>query len=160
MKVSYLLGATATAVFIAAAASASSAQPVPLPRDEVREMYSGNTWMWNPGGGYFAPDGSFHGWTRDDEYGLMYGSGRWSVEIGGQLCYSARWYYGDTSSAGTECFAHWVSNGAVLQRDERNLGDWYVFGRRRAPGDYSSPQLRGGDRVTAQMPDRGTRLQR
>lgn len=122
-------------------------------------MYSGNTWVWDEGAGYFAPNGTFQAWTMNDEYGLMHASGRWFVEIGGQLCYSARWFFDNTSSMSQDCFAHMASNGSVLQRDERELGQWYVFGRMNGAGELNSRRVRHGNLVAPHMPAHAAALQ-
>jgi hypothetical protein len=145
MKTHYLLGAAVTVIaLVAVPATSSAVGPTPLAPQEVQALYSGNTWVWDNGAGYFAPDGSFQAWTQDSQYGLMQATGRWSVEIGGQLCYSARWHYQDTSSTSQDCFAHRASNGAILQRDERALGEWYVFN--------VAQNLRPGNLVAARAP--------
>ena len=123
MKTHSVLGIAVMAlstVFVPA--SSATAEPVPLRPQEVRAMYSGNTWVWDKGAGYFAPNGTFQAWTMDGEYGLMHATGRWFVEIGGQLCYSARWHYGNTSSTSQDCFAHHAANASILQRDSASLG--------------------------------------
>lgn len=145
-----VFGAAAIASGLLFGPASVSAEPVPLQPHEVHQMYSGKTWVWDTGGGYFAPDGSFQAWTQDSEYGLMYAIGRWSVEIGGQLCYTARWYYANKSDPSRDCFAHWESNGSVLQRDEREGGDWYVH-------DLSS--LRPGNLVAPKVPQLSAQIQ-
>lgn len=144
MNIHSLFSAAAvTLSLVAVPASGVANEPAPLAPHEVHAMYGGKTWVWDEGAGYFAPDGSFQAWTQDREYGLMHATGRWSVEVGGQLCYSARWFYQDTSSTSEDCFAHRTANGRILQRDERELGGWYVFG---------SSDLREGNLVAARVP--------
>ena len=151
MKFQSLLGAAAVvSLLVLAPTGETRAESVPLGPQEVQAMYSGKTWVWDAGAGYFAPNGMFQGFTRDREYGLMYATGRWSVELGGQLCYSARWYYRNTSTTSKDCFAHRSSNGAVLQRDERDGGQWYV---------HNLGRLRNGNLVAAQVPQLKGRLQ-
>lgn len=141
-------------------ANSATAEPVPLKLQEVRAMYSGNTWVWDSGAGYFAPNGTFQAWTTDAEYGRMHATGRWFVEIGGQLCYSARWFYQDTSSTSQDCFAHMASNGSVLQRDERELGPWYVFGRTNGAGELNSRRVQRGNLVAPHLPAHAAALTR
>jgi hypothetical protein len=160
MNIHSLFGAAAMAsILVFGPAGGAAAEPVPLQPQEVRAMYSGNTWVWDEGAGYFAPNGTFQAWTRDGEYGLMHATGRWFVEIGGQLCYSARWFYQNTSSTSQDCFAHHVSNGSILQRDERNRGQWYVFGRRDAAGAVTARGLQSGNLVAPHLPARAAVLQ-
>jgi hypothetical protein len=158
MRMHHLLGSAAMALLLVGLPASSGAdQPVPLQPQEVRNMYSGKTWVWDAGGGYFAPNGTYQAWTQDSEYGLMHATGRWTVEIGGQLCYSARWHYANTSNTSQDCFAHLDSNGAVLQRNERDGGQWYRFGRRSGSG-YDSPRLRQGNLVATHIPQRAAGL--
>lgn len=159
MNIHSLVGAVAVAsVLVFGPAGGAAAEPVPLQPREVRAMYSGNTWVWDKGAGYFAPNGAFQAYTRDDKYGLMHATGRWSVEIGGQLCYSARWFYDSTSSTSRDCFAHHASNGSILQRDERKRGQWYVFGRRGAAGGLTARGLKNGNLVARHLPARAAAL--
>ena len=160
MKKHLVLGLAAMALStVFMSAGNAIAEPVPLQPQEVHAMYSGNTWVWDKGAGYFAPNGTFQAWTTDDEYGRMHATGRWFVELGGQLCYSARWYFGNTSSTSQDCFAHLASNGSVLQRDERELGQWYVFGRRNSAGELTSRRVQHGNLVARHLPAHAAALQ-
>src|SRR5690606_2091616 len=68
------------------------------------KMYSGKTWIWSNGGGYFAPDNRFVAWTGSKSKG-SYARGTWSVSDG-RVCTKADWIDKSGSHPSKVCFEH------------------------------------------------------
>lgn len=125
-----------------------AARQVPLAAHEVRALYSGKTWVWRKGAGYFSPNGSFRAWSKDSKLGMGHATGRWSVQLGGQLCFTARWFYRSRDVKSQDCFTHRHFRGAILQRKEPD-GAWYIFKHKRVRRGDEYTKLRKGNLVPA-----------
>ena len=117
---------------------------------ELRQMYSGRTWMWSEGGGYFHPNGTFHGAVGNGATTAFVARGTWSAGAQGELCFSALWNGQVGRNDERTCFYHRAEGGKILQRKGQS-GEWYTF--RSAPGragdEYN--KLVQGDRVSPKL---------
>lgn len=130
-----------------AQASALATESDALGFGEVRshkllQMYSGKTWVWKDGGGYFAPDKRFIAWTGSKSKG-SYARGTWSVSDG-RICTKAEW----VSSSGTHpakvCFEHRLQKHIMYQRKNPG-GKWYIFRHAKLLKSDEAAKLRRGD---------------
>jgi hypothetical protein len=124
---------------------------------EIRQMYSGRTWMWSEGGGYFDPSGSFHAAVGDSATTAFLARGTWSAGAQGELCFSALWNGQIGKNDERTCFYHKAEGGKILQR-KGQTGEWYAF--RNAPGRASDEynKLVQGNRIGTKMGDLRARL--
>ena len=129
---------------------AFAARQVPLGASQVRALYSGKTWVWPKGAGYFSPNGSFRAWSKDSKLGTSHARGRWSVQLGGQLCFTARWFYRTKDVKSQDCFTHRYYRGAILQRKEPD-GAWYIFKHKRVRRGDEYLKLRRGNLLPARV---------
>lgn len=124
------------------AASAS-----PLSAQALEALYSGRTWKWKDGGGYFSADRHrFIAWSQKGRV-WSYAQGRWYATDSGKLCLQAYWVSKTGSSSDTTCFLHREQDGVIYQK--RSLGgSWYVFRNNPPrPTDEAAKLLRG-DRIS------------
>lgn len=107
-----------------AAANALAASP--LSATALEAIYSGRTWKWKDGGGFFSgKKNRFIAWSRNGR-AWSYGQGRWYATNNGKLCMQAYWLSKTGGGSDTSCFLHRQKDGVIYQK--RNLtGDWYVF---------------------------------
>lgn len=122
----------------------------PLTATEVEELFSGRTWNWQAGGGYFAPDHEFRAWSRDEFRRPGYAIGRWRATDAGLLCFEAPWRFAGNRNFDESCFRHRVADGTIYQRAEP-AGSWFVLrsdpprqddaGQALVPGDQIGPYV-------------------
>ena len=109
--------------------------------EKLAKMYSGKTWIWPNGGGYFAPDNSFLAWTGAKSRG-SYAKGTWSVSDG-RVCTKADWVNKGGSSPARVCFEHRLQNQVMYQRKVPG-GKWYIFRHARLlKSDEAAKFVRG-----------------
>ena len=144
------LTAAAALMLLAGPDVAHSQQPVPqdaapLGAAELRELYSDQTWRWDDGAGYFAPDGEFHAVTDVEGRDYAYTIGTWRTTEQGQICFEGEWNSADDSGEVTTCFSHVQADGTIYQRAEPD-GEWVVFRSPDEAGEYT--RFAQGDWVT------------
>jgi len=117
---------------------------------ELRQMYSGRTWMWSEGGGYFDPSGTFHAAVGSGATSAFVARGTWTAGAQGELCFSAMWNGQVGRNDERTCFYHRAEGGKILQRKGQS-GEWYTF--RSAPGKASDEynKLVRGDRISPKL---------
>lgn len=128
----------------ATAKLAAAAKPMSVPALEA--LYSGKTWKWQTGGGYFSPERHrFTGWSEKGDV-WSYGKGRWKASFGGKVCMQAVWYYQTGYGNNSTCFLHREKDGVIYQKPALG-GEWYVF--RHNPGRRGDEARKfvSGDRV-------------
>jgi hypothetical protein len=144
----------AVSIPAAAVASGSEAPSAPpgkqMSASEVRKLYRGKTWMWNDGGGYFAPDGRFQAAMGSDRDTGSFVTGTWQVRRSGRLCFAGAWTVQGKRSYDTSCFAHRVVGNVIYQRKEPS-GDWYVFRSEPPKPEDEIKKLIGGDQIEAKL---------
>jgi hypothetical protein len=143
-------GAVSLAVQASSAADLYDRTSRPLGAAELADIYSGKTWQWEAGAGYFGPGGHFKGWSSNDAGTLGYGIGGWSAVDDGRLCIEAAWHYGGEEAEISECFGHRQADGAVYQRVEP-AGEWYVFRSQPPRPDDEANRITPGDEVTSRI---------
>lgn len=119
----------------------------PLSAQALEALYSGRTWKWKDGGGYFSADRHrFIAWSQKGRV-WSYAQGRWYATDSGKLCLQAYWVSKTGSSSDTTCFLHREQDGVIYQK--RSLGgNWYVFRNNPPrPTDEAAKLLRG-DRIS------------
>ncbi len=119
----------------------------PLSAQALEALYSGRTWKWKDGGGYFSADRHrFIAWSQKGRV-WSYAQGRWYATDSGKLCLQAYWVSKTGSSSDTTCFLHREQDGVIYQK--RSLGgSWYVFRNNPPrPTDEAAKLLRG-DRIS------------
>ena len=127
------------------AIKAASAQP--LSAEALEALYSGKTWKWKDGGGYFSADRHrFIAWSQKGG-AWSYGQGRWYATNNGKLCLQAYWVNKMSGGGDTTCFLHREQDDVIYQK--RSLGGtWYVFRNNPPrPTDEAAKLLRG-DRIS------------
>lgn len=108
---------------------------------KLAKMYSGKTWIWSNGGGYFAPDHRFIAWTGAKSSG-SYARGTWSVRDG-RVCTQANWVSKAGSSPARVCFLHRLNKHIMYQRKVPG-GKWYIFRHARLlKSDEAAKFVRG-----------------
>ncbi|KAB2665504.1 DUF995 domain-containing protein [Brucella tritici] len=124
------------------AASAS-----PLSAQALEALYSGRTWKWKDGGGYFSADRHrFIAWSQKGRV-WSYAQGRWYATDSGKLCLQAYWVSKTGSSSDTTCFLHREQDGVIYQK--RSLGgSWYVFRNNPPRSTDEAAKLLRGDRIS------------
>ena len=124
-----------------------AAAAAPLSADALEALYSGKSWEWKDGGGYFSADRHrFIAWSQKGR-AWSYGQGRWYATNRGKLCLQAYWVNKMSGGSDTTCFLHREKDGVIYQK--RSLGgSWYVFRNNPPrPTDEAAKLLRG-DRVS------------
>jgi hypothetical protein len=122
----------------------------PMAAAEVRKLFSGKTWLWQGGGGYLDPSGSFIGVVGNDAATGAYAEGKWEVNDKGQLCHSEEWNSRSGKSNATTCYSHHSWGKAIYQRKEPD-GAWYVFQSARARKADPANNLVQGNRIIDQV---------
>jgi len=124
------------------AASAS-----PLSAQALEALYSGRTWKWKDGGGYFSADRHrFIAWSQKGR-AWSYAQGRWYATDSGKLCLQAYWVSKTGSSSDTTCFLHREQDGVIYQK--RSLGgSWFVFRNNPPRSTDEAAKLLRGDRIS------------
>lgn len=127
-------------------AGAKSAAPGrAMTASELRQLYSGKTWVWANGGGYMDPSGRFLGVAGKD-----YTRGTWRTSGNGTMCFGGVWTGGSKRSRGQACFAHRIQGDTIYQRKNPS-GTWYAFKNSPARGTDEFSKLVEGDRVSGQL---------
>jgi len=121
-----------------------------MKESELKDIYSGKTWMWSSGGGYFNPDGSFIAYVGGSRDRSTYAKGKWFAENDGTMCFEATWYTRSNNSASTTCFEHRKRGTMVYQRKPPS-GPWYVFKHAPTRQQDEINKLRRGDRISSQI---------
>ncbi|MET4636094.1 DUF995 domain-containing protein [Kaistia defluvii] len=156
-----IMGAALSTLLVAGASAAPASKTddvtaklaiaaTPMSAQALEALYSGKTWKWKDGGGYFSSDRHrFTGWSQKGD-AWSYGKGRWQVNNSGKLCMPAVWYYRTGYSNNVTCFLHREKDGVIYQKPALG-GSWYVFQhnpvrvgdevRKLAPGDRVSKPL-------------------
>lgn len=127
--------------------AATAVAAAPLSARALEALYSGRTWKWKDGGGYFSADRHrFIAWSQKGR-AWSYGQGRWYATDSGKLCLRAYWVNKMGGGGDTTCFLHREKEGVIYQK--RSLGGtWYVFRNNPPrPSDEAAKLLRG-DRVS------------
>ena len=125
------------------AVALKAAAASPLSAGALEALYSGRTWQWKDGGGYFSADRHrFIAWSQKGR-AWSYGQGRWYATDSGKLCLQAYWTSKTGGGSDTTCFLHRQKNGVIYQK--RSLGGtWYVFrSNPPRPTDEAAKLLRG-----------------
>ena len=144
------IAAIGLAIQAASAADLRDAMSAPLGAAEVADIYSDKTWRWEDGAGYFGRGGEFKAWSTDDTGTPGYGTGRWTSDDAGRLCFNATWQYGSNSTQVSECFGHRRADGALYQRVEPT-GEWYAFRSQPIQPDDEINRIMAGDEVTSRI---------
>jgi hypothetical protein len=129
----------------AAQAAKAAAPGRPMTPGELRDLYSGKTWMWANGGGYMDPSGRFRAVAGKD-----YARGTWQASGGGRMCFGGLWTSGTKRSQGRTCFSHRVLGDTIYQRKEPS-GTWYAFKHSPVRGTDEFSKLVEGDRISDQL---------
>lgn len=125
----------------AAAASPMSAQA-------LETLYSGRTWKWKSGGGFFAAEPRhFAGWSQKGDV-WSYGEGRWYATNAGKLCMEALWFDRSGNGGNVSCFLHREKDGVIYQKPSLG-GSWYVFSHSPVQPKDEIRKLVRGDSVSA-----------
>lgn len=124
-----------------------AAAAAPMSARALEALYSGKTWKWKDGGGYFSSDRHrFAGWSQKGD-AWSYGKGRWQVNNSGKLCMPAVWYYRTGYSNNVTCFLHREKDGVIYQKPALG-GSWYVFQHNPVRRGDEVRKLVPGDRVS------------
>lgn len=150
ISIAALAGVVGFAVLSANAADLYETRSRPLGAAELTNIYSGHTWHWEAGAGYFGPGGQFRGWSSNDAGTLGYGIGGWSAVDDGRLCIEATWHYGGETTEISECFGHRQADGSIYQRVEPS-GEWYVFRSQPPRPDDEARRITPGDEVALKV---------
>jgi hypothetical protein len=126
----------------------------PMSAQALDAIYSGKSWKWKDGGGYFASDKSFAGWQQTGPAWYYYGRGRWTTSNSGKLCMQALWYFRTGYDKNPSCILHREKDGVIYQKPALG-GEWYVFRHNPKRPDDEINRLTRGDRVSQHL----TRLQ-
>ena len=127
------------------AIKAASAQP--LSAEALEALYSGKTWKWKDGGGYFSANRHrFIAWSQKGG-AWSYGQGRWYTTNNGKLCLQAYWVNKMSGGGDTTCFLHREQDDVIYQK--RSLGGtWYVFRNNPPRSTDEAAKLLRGDRIS------------
>jgi hypothetical protein len=150
MSMVAVAGAVGLAVQASSAADLYDTTSRPLGAAELTDIYSGQTWHWESGAGYFGPGGQFQGWSSNEADTLGYGIGEWMAVDDGRLCIEATWHYGGEATELSECFGHRRADGTVYQRVEP-AGEWYVFRSQPPRPDDEVHRITPGDDVASRV---------
>jgi hypothetical protein len=120
-----------------------------LTAGELRQLYSGRTWVWSEGGGYFAPDGRFYAAVGSDAPSSYLARGKWQTGANGEMCFQALWNGQSGKSVERTCFYHKMVQGRILQK-KGDAGAWYVFrGSSRHKDEFN--KILPGDRIQSKF---------
>ncbi|GLU28944.1 DUF995 domain-containing protein [Brucella sp. NBRC 12950] len=124
-----------------------AAAAAPLSAEALEALYSGKSWKWKDGGGYFSADGHrFIAWSQKGR-AWSNGQGRWYATNRGKLCLEAYWVNKMGGGSDTTCFLHRQKGGVIYQK--RSLGgSWYVFRNNPPRSTDEAAKLLRGDRVS------------
>ena len=119
----------------------------PLSAQALEALYSGKTWKWKDGGGYFSADRHrFIAWSQKGR-AWSYGQGHWYATNRGKLCLRAYWVSKAGDGGNITCFIHRQKDGVIYQK--RSLGgDWYVFRNDPPRRTDEAAKLLRGDRIS------------
>jgi hypothetical protein len=121
-----------------------------LTEGELRQIYSGKTWVWSDGGGYFDSSGSFFAAVGSTPTSAFLARGRWMAGHQGELCFQALWNGQIGKNAETTCFYHKVTNGNILQKKGQD-GEWYTFRNARLSPKDEFRKIVIGNRISDKM---------
>jgi hypothetical protein len=142
------IGACTVAMAVPAQAADAGAMEERLTAPELRALYSGKTWVWKFGGGYFAPNGRFHAVGGSVAKPSVVDGG-WYADNLGMVCIHGWWHSQSFKPArNVTCFEHVRMGGRVWQRkfSADSDGRWYVFDTARSHrGEVR--KLKPGDRI-------------
>lgn len=150
MLIAALAGVMGFAVQSASAADLYETRSRPLGAAELTNIYSGHTWHWEDGAGYFGTGGEYRAWSSNDAGTLGYGIGGWTAIDDGRLCLEATWNYGGETTEISECFGHRQADGTIYQRVEP-AGEWYVFRSQPPRPDDEARRITPGDEVASRV---------
>ncbi len=114
-----------------------------LTKQELVELYSGKSWQWSDGIGYFSPKGQFGAFAGSGPDRTTV-KGDWEAFNTGRLCFSGVWTGRSGRRFARTCFLHRVKDGLIYQRRIPD-GEWYVF--RHNPEQDGDQKLVPGDRT-------------
>jgi hypothetical protein len=100
----------------------------PMTTAELRQLYSGKTWLWESGGGYMDPSGRFDAVSGRNRAQTTMTNGKWRTSSKGRMCFQGIWKTQSGKSHSETCFTHYVWGDVIYQRREPN-GAWYAFKR-------------------------------
>lgn len=120
--------------------------------EELEQIYSGRTWIWSEGGGYFDPNGAFYAAVGNSPTSAFLARGRWTAGSQGELCFQALWNGQVGKNAEKTCFYHKVANGNILQKRGED-GEWYVFRNARVRPKDEFRKIVLGNRISDKMSD-------
>jgi len=123
-----------------------------LSAGEVQQIYSGKTWVWSEGGGYFDPNGSFYAAVGSTPTSAFLARGRWSAGNQGELCFQALWNGQVGKNAEKTCFYHKAANGNIMQKRGED-GEWYIFRNARLSPKDEFRKIVLGNRISNKMSD-------
>lgn len=148
LSVLFVAGANAAPLSKADEVTAKlAAAAAPMSAQALEALYSGKTWKWKTGGGYFSSERQrFSGWSEKGA-NWAYGKGRWQVNNRGKLCMPAVWYYQTGYSNNVSCFLHREKDGVIYQKPALG-GSWYVFQHNPVRAGDEVRKLVPGDRVS------------
>src|SRR5262249_25719590 len=89
---------------------------IPSPAD-LDQLYSGKTWFWADGGGYFGPTGDFLAATGTGDK-TNYAKGFWWTSDQGAMCFDATWHAKQSTGAAVTCFDHRRAGEVWYQKKE------------------------------------------
>ena len=96
---------------------------------EIKKIYSGSSWKWSKGGGYYAKNGKFNAiWETS------VGIGTWSVSSSGTLCNSSTWFWDDdglVKKKDKNCNKHVVAKDGKIWQRHHKKNDWYPLNLRK-----------------------------
>jgi hypothetical protein len=118
-----------------------------LTESELRLIYSGKTWVWSDGGGFFESNGSFVAAVGSTPTSAFLARGRWIAGTQGELCFQALWNGQIGKNAETTCFYHKVANGKILQKKGQD-GEWYTFKNARLGHKDEFRKIVVGNRIS------------
>ncbi len=80
-----------------------------LSKEEITTLFSGNTWKWKQGGGYYDPDGTIHTlWDGERQ------TGTWAANDNGELCRDVEAW------GGNKCTVSFYKQGDVIKAIYKN----------------------------------------
>lgn len=132
----------------AAHASQGMGDAQPLSIKDLHKLYSGKTWQWTDGGGYFAPGGGFSAHTGEGDKAAFVNGG-WGAYADGRICFWGTWVTAAGKARKATCFRH-ASNGGVIYQQKPD-GQWYVFKNAPAGNADMANMIVAGDLVSAKV---------
>ena len=147
LSVLVMTGASAAPQSKSADATAKlAAAAKPMSAKALEALYTGKTWKWKDGAGYFGDGQKFTGWQQTGPSWYYYGRGRWTTSNSGKLCMQAVWYYRTGYGNNPSCILHREKDGVIYQKPALG-GEWYVFRHNPVRPDDEIHRLTRGDRV-------------